>query len=84
MPRWLGSLGETHHPFLLPPSPPNPRQVVKAGTHATAQKFEEGDVVGIGWHGNHCHSCESCTEGDFMLCDTKQITGLHFGGGYQQ
>eukprot|EP00903_Cladosiphon_okamuranus_P011987 g11256.t1 len=59
-------------------------KVVEAGADSSAQKFEEGTVVGIGWHGNHCQSCEACSDGDFICCDTKQITGIHFGGGYQQ
>lgn len=67
------------------PHPTEPTtQVVKAGTHASAQAFDEGTVVGIGWHGNHCHSCEACADGDFMCCERQQVTGLHFGGGYQQ
>ena len=66
-------------------SPTELRQkVMEAGTDASAQKFEKGAVVGIGWHGNHCQSCEACSDGDFICCDTKQITGIHFGGGYQQ
>lgn len=47
------------------------KKVVKAGAHASAQKFEEGTIVGIGWHGNHCLACEACSDGDFVCCDTQ-------------
>ena len=61
-----------------------PRKVVKAGADALAQTFEEGAVVGLGWHGSHCMSCEACSDGDFVCCETQQITSLHFDGGYQE
>lgn len=58
--------------------------MVESGADEVAQSFEEGTVVGVGWHGNHCQSCEACTDGDFICCNKGQITGIHFNGGYQQ
>ena len=26
--------------------------------------WEEGQRVGVGWHGGHCFSCDSCRRGD--------------------
>lgn len=49
-----------------------------------AQSFKEGATVGIGAHGNHCLSCEACSDGDFICCDKLQFTGTHFAGGYQR
>ncbi len=43
-----------------------------------------GDRVGIGWHGDHCGTCEACRRGDFINCVRLQITGISFDGGYQQ
>lgn len=59
-------------------------QVVKSGAGSTAQVFGEGDIVGVGWHGGHCLSCEACTDGDFICCQKGEITGIHFAGGYQE
>lgn len=49
-----------------------------------AQSFALGTVVGAGWHGGHCLTCESCTDGDFVCCENHVITGIHRGGGYQE
>jgi D-arabinose 1-dehydrogenase-like Zn-dependent alcohol dehydrogenase len=45
--------------------------------------WKPGQRVGIGWHGNHCGSCDNCRRGDFFACTVAhQITGLDFDGGY--
>jgi D-arabinose 1-dehydrogenase-like Zn-dependent alcohol dehydrogenase len=41
-----------------------------------------GERVGVGWHGGYCGICDHCRRGDFFACDTKQVTGLTFDGGY--
>lgn len=41
-----------------------------------------GQRVGVGWHGGHCFTCESCRTGDFILCDHEKISGVTFDGGY--
>lgn len=46
--------------------------------------WEEGQRVGVGWHGGHCFDCEPCREGDFIQCENGQITGIHFDGGYAE
>jgi alcohol dehydrogenase/propanol-preferring alcohol dehydrogenase len=36
----------------------------------------------VGWHGGYCGQCASCLRGEFFACQTGQITGLTFDGGY--
>lgn len=59
-------------------------KVVTRGPGPIAQTFAEGTVVGVGWHGSHCFSCEACTDGDFISCENLVITGIWKHGGYQQ
>ena len=44
--------------------------------------FSEGNRVGVGWHGGHCHQCEPCRRGMFINCDNGQICGISYDGGY--
>lgn len=41
-----------------------------------------GQRVGVGWHGGYCGRCNFCRRGDFFACETHQITGVTFDGGY--
>src|SRR5215471_1771856 len=41
-----------------------------------------GQHVGVGWHGGHCGRCDPCRRGDLFACETQQITGISFDGGY--
>ena len=43
-----------------------------------------GERVGIGWHGGHCGSCESCRRGDFITCVNLRIPGISYDGGYSE
>lgn len=43
-----------------------------------------GQRVGVGWHGGHCYTCDSCRNGDFINCENGQVTGIHFDGGYAE
>jgi D-arabinose 1-dehydrogenase-like Zn-dependent alcohol dehydrogenase len=54
----------------------------EVGTGVT--EWKKGDRVGMGWHGQHCHTCVPCRRGDFPNCVRLKITGLHFDGGYGQ
>lgn len=47
-------------------------------------KWEEGQRVGVGWHGGHCFDCDSCRSGDFINCENAKITGISFDGGYAE
>jgi D-arabinose 1-dehydrogenase-like Zn-dependent alcohol dehydrogenase len=46
--------------------------------------WKAGERVGVGWHGGHCFRCEPCRHGDFTLCETGQVPGLSFDGGYAE
>lgn len=49
-----------------------------------ASTWSIGDRVGIGWHGGHCGSCDSCRRGDFLLCRLgNPVPGIAYDGGYE-
>jgi D-arabinose 1-dehydrogenase-like Zn-dependent alcohol dehydrogenase len=41
-----------------------------------------GRCVGVGWHGGYCGRCEQCRRGNLFACETQQVTGISFDGGY--
>jgi phosphopantetheinyl transferase len=43
---------------------------------------QAGQRIGVGWHGGQCGRCDSCRHGDFFACQTGQVTGISFDGGY--
>lgn len=43
-----------------------------------------GQQVGVGWHGGYCGHCEACRRGDLFACETGQVTGMTFDGGYAE
>jgi D-arabinose 1-dehydrogenase-like Zn-dependent alcohol dehydrogenase len=44
--------------------------------------WKSGQKVGVGWHGGYCGRCDSCRRGDLFACETQQVTGISFDGGY--
>jgi D-arabinose 1-dehydrogenase-like Zn-dependent alcohol dehydrogenase len=40
--------------------------------------------VGVGWHGGHCGHCNPCRRGNLFACQTGQVTGVTFDGGYAE
>jgi D-arabinose 1-dehydrogenase-like Zn-dependent alcohol dehydrogenase len=46
--------------------------------------WKVGQRVGVGWHGGYCGHCDSCRRGDLFACQTNQVTGVSFDGGYGQ
>lgn len=56
--------------------------IAKVGKGVT--NWQEGQRVGVGWHGGHCFECESCRKGDFALCQNGGVTGLTQDGGYAE
>lgn len=46
--------------------------------------WTKGQRVGVGWIGGHCTICNPCRRGDFAACQTAQIPGIYYDGGYQE
>jgi propanol-preferring alcohol dehydrogenase len=55
-----------------------------AGQGAGAQRFREGDRVGIAWLHRVCGSCRFCKRGDENLCTAPRFTGWDVDGGYAE
>jgi D-arabinose 1-dehydrogenase-like Zn-dependent alcohol dehydrogenase len=47
-------------------------------------QWKVGQRVGVGWNGGYCGHCKHCRRGDFFACDSTQVTGIHFDGGYAE
>jgi D-arabinose 1-dehydrogenase-like Zn-dependent alcohol dehydrogenase len=56
--------------------------VDKLGPNVTG--WNEGQRVGVGWHGGHDGTCLQCRRGDFGNCRNLKIAGISYDGGYQQ
>src|SRR5207302_3247391 len=37
---------------------------------------------GVGWNGGYCGQCDQCRRGNLFACETQQVTGISFDGGY--
>jgi len=46
--------------------------------------FNIGDRIGAGWSAGHCHTCESCRDGDFAMCKKGGIHGAFQQGGFAE
>ncbi|MDZ7692788.1 MAG: alcohol dehydrogenase [Balneolaceae bacterium] len=46
--------------------------------------WQEGQRVGVGWHGGHCHTCDACRRGEYIHCENAQIAGISYDGGYAE
>lgn len=51
---------------------------------ARVGRLKVGDRVGVGWHGGHCSTCQSCRSGDFITCAKLETPGITKNGGYAQ
>ncbi len=51
---------------------------------AGVSAWEQGQRVGVGWHGGHDDTCRECRRGDFGNCRNMKIAGISYDGGYQQ
>jgi D-arabinose 1-dehydrogenase-like Zn-dependent alcohol dehydrogenase len=47
-------------------------------------EWQEGQRVGVGWHGGHDGTCLECRRGDFRNCRNLKIPGISYDGGYQE
>ena len=44
--------------------------------------WKPGERVGVGWNGGYCGHCDHCRRGAFFACETGQVTGITYDGGY--
>ncbi len=51
---------------------------------AGVARWKPGQRVGVGWNGGYCGHCDHCRRGDFFACETGQVTGVTFDGGYAE
>jgi D-arabinose 1-dehydrogenase-like Zn-dependent alcohol dehydrogenase len=47
-------------------------------------QWKVGQRVGVGWNGGYCGHCDHCRRGEFFACDSTQVTGISFDGGYAE
>jgi len=74
---------EGHWPGLQYPRVPGHEVAgIVDAVGAGVTHWTPGQRVGVGWHGGQCGECDSCRHGDFFACQTGQITGISFDGGY--
>jgi D-arabinose 1-dehydrogenase-like Zn-dependent alcohol dehydrogenase len=51
---------------------------------AGVSAWNNGQRVGVGWHGGQDNTCPSCRRGDFRNCRNLRVPGISYDGGYQQ
>lgn len=51
---------------------------------AGVSAWKKGQRVGVGWHGGQDNTCLACRRGDFRNCQSIEIPGISYDGGYQQ
>jgi propanol-preferring alcohol dehydrogenase len=54
------------------------------GAGEGAERFAEGDRVGVPWLGWTCGECRYCRSGRENLCDRARFTGYDLDGGYAE
>jgi D-arabinose 1-dehydrogenase-like Zn-dependent alcohol dehydrogenase len=51
---------------------------------ADVPRWSVGQRVGVGWNGGYCGHCDYCRRGEFFACETGQVTGITYDGGYAE
>jgi D-arabinose 1-dehydrogenase-like Zn-dependent alcohol dehydrogenase len=51
---------------------------------AGVSTWQQGQRVGVGWHGGYDGTCAECRRGDFINCRNMKIAGISYDGGYQE
>jgi alcohol dehydrogenase, propanol-preferring len=75
--------GELPHPKLpVVPGHQIVGRVVRRGEEA--DRFEQGDRVGVPWLGWTCGRCRYCRSGRENLCERARFTGYQLDGGYAE
>jgi D-arabinose 1-dehydrogenase-like Zn-dependent alcohol dehydrogenase len=47
-------------------------------------QWKAGQRAGVGWHGGYCGHCDPCRRGRHFACETRQVTGITYDGGYAE
>jgi len=58
-------------------------KIVKRGS-GVPEKYTIGGRYGRGWFGGACFHCENCRKGDYVTCDSHQVSGITDDGGYAE
>ena len=78
-------LVDGHYPGLKYPRIPGHEVIgIIVSRGAAVERWEEGQRVGVGWHGGHCFKCAACHRGDFWACENSLTTGISRDGGYAE
>jgi D-arabinose 1-dehydrogenase-like Zn-dependent alcohol dehydrogenase len=51
---------------------------------AGVKDWQQGERVGVGWHGGQDGTCPACRRGDFINCESGIVCGISYDGGYQE
>ncbi len=51
---------------------------------AGVTNWNEGERVGVGWHGGQDGTCPACRRSDFVNCANVKVCGISYDGGYQE
>ncbi len=57
-------------------------EIVEVGKGVDSGKL--GNIVGLGWHSDYCHSCESCSHAEHNLCTSASSTIVGRHGGFAE
>jgi D-arabinose 1-dehydrogenase-like Zn-dependent alcohol dehydrogenase len=68
--------------LVLPRVPGHEVAGVVAALGSGVRGWQEGERVGVGWHGGHCFVCDACRRGDFIVCREGKVCGISYDGGY--
>ena len=71
-------------PARLPIVPGHQIAGMVDGRGPGAERFREGDRVGVPWLYSACGDCLYCRSGRENLCERAQFTGYHVDGGYAE
>ena len=75
--------GEMAHPKL--PLVPGHEIVARVTARGPgAERYREGERVGVPWLGETCGACDYCRGGRENLCDRARFTGYDLDGGYAE
>lgn len=76
------AIKDGHVPVAFPRVPGHEVAGVIEGLGAGVTTWAVGQRVGVGWNGGYCGACSPCRRGELFACETRQVTGWTYDGGY--